>query len=520
MNFLRLRIEGHTFRDPDNREITLRGINCAGDAKFPAVPDIPSNVAENFFNGDDVSFIGRPFSTNEAPTHFARLRRYGFNTIRYIFTWEAIEHAGPGKYDEAWIQYTIDILRLAKGYGFYVFMDSHQDCWSRFTGGSGAPLWTLYAVGLDPTKFAAIEAALVQNVWPNPATYPKMIWATSYWRQACQVMFTLFFGGRDFAPKAILDGKNIQDWLQDYFLAACKHLAQRIHEARDLEDDVVIGWESMNEPNKGLIGYRDLAVVPEEQKLRKGTSPSAWQAILLGSGRSCEVEVFDIGGLGPYKSGSQLVDPQGQVSWLLSGDADTKYGWKRDPNWRLGECIWAQHGVWNPKADELKLPNYFAKSPRTGKTIDYEAFTNTYFMDYYRKHQNAIRSVFPKAVMFCQPPVLEIPPSLKGTEDDDANMVYAPHFYDGITLMTKKWSVSFYSVCCPVRLILTGTAGGILMCLVFFAVSIFRQSSRSSSVRRQSAIASVSNWRLSSRKGAIAWVRTRVYSARSVSRSI
>jgi hypothetical protein len=124
---LRLRIDGRTFRDSDNREVTLHGINCAADAKFPANPDQPSHVVDNFFDGDNVSFVNRPFSADDAAAHFARLRGWGYNTIRYVFTWEAIEHAGPGRYDEEWIQHTISVLRVAKGFGFYIFMDPHQD---------------------------------------------------------------------------------------------------------------------------------------------------------------------------------------------------------------------------------------------------------------------------------------------------------------------------------------------------------------------------------------------------------
>lgn len=124
---LRLRIDGRTFRDPSNREVTLHGINVAGDAKFPATPDQPSHVADDFFDGDNVSFVGRPFTVDGARLHFTRLRKMGYNTIRYIFTWEAIEHAGPKKYDEDWIQHTISVLRVAKEFGFYVFMDPHQD---------------------------------------------------------------------------------------------------------------------------------------------------------------------------------------------------------------------------------------------------------------------------------------------------------------------------------------------------------------------------------------------------------
>ena len=127
MSPLRLKIEDGRFRDPKNREVTLRGINVAADAKYPAIPDLPSHIPDNFFQADHVSFVGRPFRIEDARTHFSRLQSWGYNTIRYIFTWEAIEHAGPGRYDEEWIQHTIKVLRLAKDYGFYVFLDPHQD---------------------------------------------------------------------------------------------------------------------------------------------------------------------------------------------------------------------------------------------------------------------------------------------------------------------------------------------------------------------------------------------------------
>jgi len=437
---IRLVVEGSKFRDQHGREVTLRGINCAGDAKYPKAPDVPSHVVDKFFEGDDVSFIGRPFAVDDAHTHFSRLRRYGYNAMRYVFTWEAIEHSGPEKYDEEWIQHTISILRLAKSYGFHIWMDPHQDVWSRFSGGSGAPLWTLYAMGLDPKNFAVTEAALVHNVQPDPSKYPKMIWSTNYTRLANQTAWTMFFGGKTWAPKAIIDGVNIQDYLQDHFIAAYSHLAQRIHEAGDLEHDVVIGWESVNEPNRGLISIQDISVIPPEQKLQKGTSPTGWQAILTGSGRACEIDTWDFGGMGPYKTGSQLVDPKGAKIWLGTDEFDKRYGFKRDPSWKLGECIWAQHGVWDPRNDVLLKKDYFGKLPKSGQKIDYEYFTNHFFMDYYRKHAKSIKKIWPESIMLCQPPVLEIPPSIKDTKDDDPNMVYSPHYYDGVTLMTKKWN--------------------------------------------------------------------------------
>jgi hypothetical protein len=266
-----------------------------------------------------------------------------------------------------------------------------------------------------------------------------MIWSTNYTRLACQVIFTLFFAGRAFAPKAIMNGKNIQDYLQDHFIVACRHLAVRIHEAGDLENEVVVGWESMNEPHRGLVGWPDLTVVPEEQKLQKGTSPTAWQAILTGSGRACEISTWEFGGMGPYRSGAVLVDPKGESAWLPVDFDDSRYGFKRDPDWKLGECIWAQHGVWDPSTDTLLDQHYFATNPITKEKLSYEYFTNHYFMDFYRNYRNAIRGVHRDCIMMCQPPVLELPPTVKGTADDDPNMIYAPHYYDGLTLMTKKW---------------------------------------------------------------------------------
>ncbi|KAK6443731.1 hypothetical protein LTR95_000558 [Oleoguttula sp. CCFEE 5521] len=441
MSPLRLRIDGATFRDPQNREVTLHGINIAGDTKLPAKPDQPSHSKDGFFDGDHVSFVNRPFSIEDAHTHFARLKRWGYNTIRYIFTWECIEHEGPGKYDEEFCQHTVQLLRIAKGYGFYVFMDPHQDVWSRFTGGSGAPMWTVYACGLDPQKFHDTQAALVQNTWPEPSEFPKMIWATNYTRLACQVIFTMFFAGKDFLPKCIIDGVNIQDWLQDHFVAACRHLAQRIHEAGDLHGDVVIGYETVNEPNKGLIGHPDLGEIPKEQNLKKGTTPTAFQAMLSGSGRAIEVPTWEFGGMGPYKSGTELVDPRGMTAWLDPDTwDDTKYGWKRSPDWELGSDVFAQHGIWNPTSDTLLEPNYFSKHPSTGEEVDPEYFINNYFLDYYRKYRHAIRSLWPEAMMFFQPSPFDIPPRIKGTDIDENNLVFASHFYDGITLITKKWN--------------------------------------------------------------------------------
>ena len=301
-------------------------------------------------------------------------------------------------------------------------------------------MWTLYACGLNPRAFANTEAAIVHNTYLDTDSFPKMIWSTNYYRLAAATIFTMFFAGRDFAPKCVIDGVNIQDFLQNHFIKACSHLARRIQEAGDIENDIVFGWESLNEPSKGMIGHEDLGVIPREQNLKKGTCPTLWQCMLLGSGNAQEIDTYDMGGFGPYRVGSTLVDPEGVTAWLPKEYDESRYRYKRDSSWRLGECIWAQHGVWDSRTQELLRKDYFYRHPNTGKPISYHDFTNTYFMSFFRKYRDSIRLIHPEAIILCQPPVMELPPSIKGTDDDDPNIVYAPHFYDGITLLTKKWN--------------------------------------------------------------------------------
>ena len=85
------------FRLADGRTLLLRGINLASSAKTPQGQ--PGHQREGFWEGahgdQDVSFVGRILELDEADEHLERLRRWGFNCLRIVTTWEAIEHAGP-----------------------------------------------------------------------------------------------------------------------------------------------------------------------------------------------------------------------------------------------------------------------------------------------------------------------------------------------------------------------------------------------------------------------------------------
>jgi hypothetical protein len=436
-------------RDSTNRVVTLRGINVDGSSKMPTQPNITTftPIDETYWQGDKVSFVGRPFSLDHAPRHLERIRSWGYNVIRYVYSWEALEHEGPGVYDDEFIDYTIKVLCLMRDYDFYVFLDPHQDVWGRHSGGSGAPMWTYYAAGLDPRGFQATQAALVQNCWDDgPENFPKMIWATNYYRSVCQVMFTLFFAGREFAPNAVINGVNIQDFLQGHMLDAMVYFYNRIRKETDLFDACVFGVETMNEPNYGLIGFQDIGAVPDQQNLRLGTCPTAFESMLLATGEQVTVQYYSFGRLGPSRNGSRTVDPKGVSAWLQNDSYDKLHNWNRDPGWKLGECIWAQHGVWDPASKKLLKPDYF--SSHMTNSVDEPYFVNVYFTRYWRNFYTAMRDTLGNDMfLLCQPPVMAIPPDLKDTDCIDNRVIYAPHFYDGLTVMLKKWN-TFWNVDC------------------------------------------------------------------------
>lgn len=311
--------------------------------------------------------------------------------------------------------------------------------WSRYSGGSGAPMWTFYAMGLDPTSFKPTEAALVQNQWDPPTEFPKMIWPTNYSRLACQVAFTLFTAGLDFAPKAIIDGKNIQEYLQDHLLEALRYFYKRIFTETDLGNRTIIGVESLNEVNHGLVGFQDITKLPQDNSLKKGTTPTPYQAMMLGMGIAQEVDVYEFRSLGPTKVGTQLVDPEGVKAWLPEDYDDSKYGWKRDPGWKLGHCIWAQHGVWDETTHEVLNPEYFKCTP-DGQPLDENVFNQLYFTNYWNNFYMGMREVDKKMFLLCQPPVLTIPPDFRHSAFMDSRIIYSPHYYDGLTLINKHWN--------------------------------------------------------------------------------
>ncbi|KCV71361.1 hypothetical protein H696_02313 [Fonticula alba] len=519
--------DGH-FADAQGRRLLLRGVNTGGDCKMPTRPawhgarpgsaaaagalplsppgalpraefgdgDGDVGVATSappdvFFNTEAISFVGRPFPLEEADEHLARLRRWGFLFLRFLITWEALEHAGPGIYDEEYIQYLVEVLTRARAHGIRVFIDPHQDVWSRFSGGSGAPAWTFDLVGLSVRKFAACDAAIVQNTWHlHPAAghtperrairqenaeaaragrfvgrgYPKMVWPSNYYKYAAATMFTLFFGGATFAPECRIPENyttnpgpdyvpgplvNIQDFLQARYIGAIAHLARRLAPL-----GVVAGYDTLNEPSRGFICWPRVSEHGgPHQMLKLESTPTAIQGMLLASGHTIEVPYFSRSALtgAPVRDGSILVNAVRASAFHTDRPA---------PANPTGGCVWRANGVWDYQASPaggavsqaehdalindpalqaklIKRDDYFSADDQ-GKPYD---FGRDFWLPFCQAYAAAIREADPKAIVFLEPEVgMTLPPLGPEQLKVPHPVAYAPHWYDGITLFNKHFS--------------------------------------------------------------------------------
>ncbi len=405
--------QGPWFVDEHGRVVVLRGVNLSGSSKVPI--GLPTRVREGFFDHRHVSFVGRPFPIEEADEHFARLREWGLTFVRFLVTWEAIEHAGPGQYDAAYLDYLVQVIEKARQHHIRLFIDPHQDVWGRLSGGDGAPGWTYEAVGFNPQNFTETGAAIVHCLHGEPL--PRMIWPSNYSKLAAATMFTLFFGGNAFAPQIKIDGEPAQDYLQRHYLDALKQVAQRV---KDLPN--VVGFDSFNEPSTGYIGMKDLA--QPMNILRTDAAPTPFESMLLGAGFSRPIDVYEMTLLGPRQRGQRLINPQGVSAWQDNC-----------------ECIWKQHGVWEVAANgtpRLLKPDYFSRL--NGRPVDP---TDDFIRPFIRRYAREIRSAMPHAVIFAENVTLEN--SLRWTADDAPNVANAAHWYDVLTLYFKD-HISFFSI--------------------------------------------------------------------------
>lgn len=127
--------------DHQGRFIILRGVNY--------------NVLGDYWQGNTTI----PTTATYSEEHLRLMSFYGFNCIRLLFTWSALEPQ-PGQYNQEYIQTINRVIEDAKKYGLYIILDMHQDAYSKFIfstaddnctnnqkGWDGAPEWACITDG-------------------------------------------------------------------------------------------------------------------------------------------------------------------------------------------------------------------------------------------------------------------------------------------------------------------------------------------------------------------------------------
>ncbi|QEL61587.1 hypothetical protein CJJ09_003734 [Candidozyma auris] len=405
----------------------------------------------------------------------------GFNTIRYLVTWEAIEHAGPEKYDHEFVKYTIEVLKIIhKVGGLYVFMECHQDVWSRYSGGQVLLFGRSMSSGLNSPTFqrqrrpfaerSEVRSGLRSRVLSEDALDDKLQ------KTRCIDHVHVILCWKHVFPHLRINGQNIQTFLQKHHMRALGHLWYNVvHSLPEMvKDGTLLGFESLNEPNCGLVGHSH-GPPPSKPALASRHYSNSLSMFPFGNGASGRGRCLQNHRFWPTKDGSRLVDPKGKRAWLSAEEQqkyDAKYGWRRS-GWKNGECIFAGLKIWkwNKFADwdkinqmpldkrlefsyqecSLRMPNYFNQvSPKFPSTLKMKGsssvliciFINHFFVEYYKRFKKIIRSISPNVFMLMEPPTLEPPPDLKNDDRGivDEKTIYCPHYYDGLSLLMKTWN--------------------------------------------------------------------------------
>ncbi|POM73219.1 LOW QUALITY PROTEIN: Glycosyl hydrolase [Phytophthora palmivora] len=412
---------GH-FIDAQGRVRLLRGVNLGGSSKLPfGYQHTDRHSSSNFFDGARaVSFVNRPFPLAEAPSHFARLQRWGLTLLRFIVTWEAIEHGGPGVYDREYLKYIRDIIAIAADYGLLIYVDPHQDVWSRWTGGDGAPMWTLEDVGLDPRNFEVTKAALcVETCGLEVSNYPKMIWPTNYFKMACATMFSLFWGGSKCAPSCLPSG-----WSAGAGISAVT-LFERDDRVGGSIERIDECFGTMNEPSSGYLGLGDLSKHFHHGELKYDLAPTPFQGMALADGYQQVIQRWSNGA-------NQHV--LGRPDELVTVDPNGVRAWQQGRR-----CIWRDEGIWDVDSltgqPVLLRPDHFAGI----------MFGRDCYVPFAARFAERVRSILPHILLFVELPPLEF--SIDEFPEIDETLipraVNATHWYDGVTLFLQAWRPYF-----------------------------------------------------------------------------
>jgi hypothetical protein len=281
-------------------------------------------------------------------------------------------------------------------------------------------------------------------------------------------MFTLFFGGEVFAPKAKVrrvwkkrtwttEGKSVVEetrernenvgwWLREGFLSSMEYLASRLKHI-----ECVLGFDVINEPHPGFIGLESLNEFNQDKNLHLGPMPTPLESMGLAAGLPTKVDVYTRSFPRPtYPTRTILLNQERLCCWKYpKGD------------------IWLNEDVYKIEDGKAVLgaagKTYFTSNPATGEEIIYERdFYQPFVSEYSRRITSALSKGRSSKWIFVEPVPNEgsvDPASLteeaaeivqhadgvalgerqRKMHTSDTLFCYAPHWYDLRVLFEKRF---------------------------------------------------------------------------------
>ena len=135
--------DGIWFRDTQGRFVLFRGVNFASRSKLP--PYLPISPLQS--KGITLQELKTELRIIEP--EIKRLAELGFNIVRLLVMWKAIEPRPNPNLDqllpegENYLNLVKEIIDMLYSYGLFVIIDFHQDIAHEVYGGDGFPDWAL-----------------------------------------------------------------------------------------------------------------------------------------------------------------------------------------------------------------------------------------------------------------------------------------------------------------------------------------------------------------------------------------
>jgi len=198
--------------DAAGRQVLLRGVNVNG--------------LGDYYQGNATYPTVLPLTDDD----FREMAQYGFNTIRLVLSWSALEPE-PDRISEGYLSRIRAAVDAAKRHGLYVVLDMHQDAWGKYIA---SPPGTVCAPGREPS--------IGWDGAPEWATFTDG-------KGTCRVT-----GVRELAPAVGAAFNNFyddRDGIQTHLIRTWAALVRAF-----ASEDAVAGYDLFNEPHfaTGLSG--------------------------------------------------------------------------------------------------------------------------------------------------------------------------------------------------------------------------------------------------------------------------